>query len=111
MLQAWSPMRSSARAFEFDHDLIRDQIGILCSTAGMPELAVPIAAERSFALHQAAAKELAEREAERLAATKRWQAHKAAEKSKQYAEPKWGTKVAKQRGIERVRKEIDDRKK
>ena len=76
--------------------------------ANMPKPSIPIPAERAIALHEAAEMERAKQEAEREAALKRWQEHKKRELSNK---PKWGTKEAKRREIERIRKEIEDRKK
>jgi len=61
-----------------------------------------------FAQREAAEKDRAKQEAEQRAALKRWQEQKQRELDK---EPKWGTKEAKWREIERIRKEIEDRKK
>ena len=90
---------------------VHEQIEKYCAMANMPQPPIPIMMEKWWAQKQADEKELAEREAERLAALKRWQEHKAAELRKQNDEPKWGTKEAKRREIERVRKEIEARKK
>jgi hypothetical protein len=90
---------------------LHEQIEKYCAMANMPKPPIPIMMEKWWAQKQAAAKELAEREAERLAALERWQEHKATELRKQIEEPKWGTKEAKRREIERVRREIEARKK
>lgn len=100
-----------SRPDEFSIEPVREQIEKYCAMANMSKPTIPITLEKWWAQKQAAEKELAEREAERLAALKRWQEHKAAELRKQNEEPKWGTKEAKRREIERVRKEIEDRKK
>jgi hypothetical protein len=100
-----------ARPDEFSTNTVRSQIEGYCAMANMPKPTIPISLEKWWAQKEAAEKELAEREAERLAALKRWQEHKVSELRKQNEEPKWGTKEAKRREIERVRREIEARKK
>ena len=101
-----------ARDYDFAADSVRDNIGKYCAMANMPKPPIPIPLERLWAEKEAAEKELAKREAERLAALKRWQEQQAADKQRKLTEePKWGTKEAKRREIERVRREIEARKK
>ena len=87
---------------------IGDRIAEYLSMAGLAARTIPIPAERSIARQQAADRERAEREAEKLAALERIRATKAAKLTE---EPKWGTPEAKRREIERVRREIESRKK
>lgn len=85
-----------------------DNIDRLLTLAGLPERTTPIAAER-FAERQAAKiRELDERRSKQLSAEVRIRA--AAEATKQKA-PRWGTKEARRLEIERVKQEIERRKK
>jgi hypothetical protein len=78
----------------------------------MPKPSVPIIAERSIAKQEAARKELVAREAEQHAALERWQKEQeAANEHNPIQEPKWGTPEAKRREIERVRREIEAKRK
>jgi hypothetical protein len=80
----------------------------LLSLAGLPKRTTPIAAERFVERQTAKMRELDERRANQPAAEARLRA--AAEAKKQSA-PRWGTKEAKQLEIERLRQEIENRKK
>ena len=80
----------------------------LLSFAGLSDRTIPIAAERLVEREAAKIRELEERKANRLAAEMQLRA--AAEAKKQSA-PRWGTKDAKRLEIERVRQEIENRKK
>lgn len=92
----------------FDIVTVQSQIEKYCALANMPKLAAPIAVERVIARREAAEMERARQEAERCEAMKRWQEQRQRELSEK---PKWGTKEARRREIESVRKEIEDRKK
>ena len=110
--EVWQPIYSALNLpliNEFSGTLVWDSIEKYSAMANMPKPSVPIPAERIIALNEAKLKEAAVLEAEQRAALERWQKEQAA--SKLTEEPKWGTKKAKQREIERVRKEIEDRKK
>ena len=85
---------------EFSRDSVWDRIDEYLVRAGLPSRTVPVAAERALARQQAAEQEQARQEAE-------WQAQRA----KPPAEPRWGTKAAKRRELERLRAEIAARKK
>jgi hypothetical protein len=97
-----------ARQYAIDPYIGWNRIEQYCALANMPKPAVPIPAERLIALRKAAEIEHARQEAERRVAQQRWQQHKQRELSEK---PKWGTREAKRLEIERVRKEIEDRKK
>ena len=97
-----------ARQYAFEPYLCWNRIEQYCAMANMPKPAVPIAVERVFALREADEAERARKETERCEAMKRLQEQRKRELSEK---PKWGTKEAKRREIERVRKEIEDRKK
>jgi hypothetical protein len=85
-----------------------DNIDKLVILAGLPERTTPIAGER-FAERQAAKmRELDERRANQLAAKARV---RAAAEATQNRAPRWGTKEAKRLEIERVKQEIERRKK
>ncbi len=85
---------------EFSRDSVWDRIDEYLVRAGLPSRTVPVAAERALARQQAAEQEQARQEAE-------WQAQRA----KPPAEPRWGTKAAKRREIERLMVEMAARKK
>lgn len=97
-----------ARQYAFEPYPGWNRIDEYCALANMPKPAVPITAERVIALREAAEVERAKQEAEQQAALKRWQEQKKRELSEK---PKWGTKEAKRLEIERLRKEIEARKK
>ena len=80
----------------------------LLGLAGLAERTTPVAAERFLEREAAKMRELDERRANQLAAETRFRA--AAEARKQSA-PRWGSKEAKRLEIERVRQEIENRKK
>jgi hypothetical protein len=85
-----------------------DNIDMLLGLAGLPGHTTPVAAERFVERQAAKMRELDERRANQLAAEMRLRA--VAEAKNQIA-PRWGTKVAKRLEIERVRQEIENRKK
>lgn len=76
--------------------------------AGLPKRTTPIAAERAVAREEALQRQREAQIAELRAARARPSANHAAAGQ---PEPKWGTKEAKRREIERVRREIEERKK
>jgi hypothetical protein len=80
----------------------------LLALAGMPKNTTPIAGERFAARQEATIRELEERRADEFAAKER--ALAAAEAKKQLP-PRWGTKEAKRLEIERMKQEIEKRKK
>ena len=101
-----------ARYHLFEYLSDWNQIGEYCKMANMPEPAIPIAAEREMARREAAKVERARIEAEQHAAEKRRQNELELIRQRKMTEkPKWGTPEAKRLEIERVRKEIKDRKK
>ena len=110
--EGWQPVYATlnlplisefSRSEAFDVGTVREQILEYCKLAKLSEPAFPIVAERLYAQKEEALKERARIEAERMAASKRRQ--------EQASAPKWGTEAARQREIERVRKQIEDRKK
>ncbi len=113
--EAWVPIYQALNlAFigEFAWDFVWDRVDGYLDMAGLPKRGTPIAAERAIARWQAAKREQEQREAEERAARERWRAEQiAAQQRKQQAAPKWGTPEAKRREIERLRKEMEERKK
>jgi len=97
-----------ARQYAFEPYIGWNKIEQYCALANIPKPAVPIAVERVIARREAAEIERARLEAERRDAMKRLLEKNQRELSK---EPKWGTKEAKRREIERIRRKIEDRKK
>lgn len=85
-----------------------DNIDKLVTLAGLPERTTPIAAERSAERQAAKMRELDERRGNQLAAEARI---RAAAEATQSRAPRWGTKEAKRLEIERVKQEIERRKK
>ena len=86
------------------------------SLAGMPKRTIPIAAERAYArelaLQRHAEAKIAEaREAEtKMAEARAAQARQLAEQAAGQEQPKWGTRDAKRMEIERLKREIEERK-
>jgi hypothetical protein len=85
---------------EFATDMVWSRIDDYLDRAGLPKPAVPIAAEKAVARLEAEERERAQQEAERQA-----------RRNRPPPEPKWGTKEAKQREIERLMAEMAARKK
>ena len=101
-----------ARYHLFEYLSDWNRIGEYCEMANMSEPTIPIAAEREMARREAAQVERARIEAEQHAAEKRRQNELELIRQRKLTEkPKWGTPEAKRLEIERVRKEIEDRKK
>lgn len=102
-----------ARHFLFEIDsadnrIVGNRIEEYCAMANMPKPTAPIPAKQAITRQQAAEMERIKFENKQLAAVKRWQKQKLGKLSK---EPKWGTKEAKRHEIERLRREIDAKKK
>ena len=95
---------------EFAWDFVWDRIDEYLAMAGLPERTTPIAAERAIERQQALMRESEKRQAEELEALRRSRASRATLEP-QHEEPKWGTPEARRREIERVRQEIEARKK
>lgn len=108
--EAWVPVYQALNlAFigEFAWDFVWERVDAYLDMAGLPKRGTPIVAERAIARW-----ETAQREAEARAAQERWRAEQiAAQQRRREAAPKWGTPEAKRREIERIRKEIEERKK
>jgi hypothetical protein len=101
-----------SRDDEFDIVTVRGQIGQYCAMANMPKPPVPIPVERVFAQREAFEKERISLEIERRAALKHMHDELEADKQRNSIKgAKWGTKEAKRREIERVRMEIEAKKK
>ena len=101
-----------ARSHLFDYLSDWDRIGEFCELANMPIPSIPIAAEKEMARREAAKLERSKLEEEQRAALKRIQdVVEANNKLGVVREPKWGTKEAKRREVERVRREIEAKKK
>jgi hypothetical protein len=92
-----------------------DRIGEYLVMAGLPERTTSIAAERAVAREEALDLQLEQREAEARAALERRQQEAQAilaQRAQQSAAgPKWGTKEAKRLEIERIQRELEERKK
>jgi hypothetical protein len=101
-----------ARCHLFEYLSDWDQIGELCVMANMPKPSIPIAAEGEMARRESVKLERIRLETEQRAALQRRQEElEAIRQRKLTVKPKWGTSEAKRLEIERVRKEIEDRKK
>lgn len=119
--EVWQPIFSAlnlplinefARSHLFDYLSDWNRIGEFCELANMPIPSIPIAAEKEIALRES--EKLARRklEEEQRAALKRIQDE--LETNKKHTvkkELKWGTKEARRHEIERVRREIEAKKK
>ena len=91
-----------------DWDEIPEAIDHYLTMSGLPKRTTPIAAERMEAREAALQRQLEEREAEALAVLARFEA---AQTTARQQPLKWGTQEAKRAEIERVRREIEERKK
>ena len=101
-----------ARCHLFEYLSDWDQIGEFCEMANMSKPSIPISAEREMARREADKLDRIRLEAEQRAALQRRQEAIEANKQRKLTEkPKWGTTEVKRLEIERVRKEIEDRKK
>jgi hypothetical protein len=97
---------------EFACDAVRDRLVEYLAAAGLPKRGPPIAAERALARAEAAAREREKLESKQRTRYERWQEEQRLIRERaEAAQPKWGTPEAKRREIERIRKEIEDRKK
>jgi hypothetical protein len=97
---------------EFALDFVWERIDVCLAKAGVPPRTTPIAVERAVARLEAEARERERREAEAHAAQQRWLTEQqAARQRREREQPKWGTPEAKRREIERIRMEIENRKK
>lgn len=100
-----------ASDFLFGTETVWDRIGKYCAMANLPKPAIPIAAEREMVRREAAEMERIRLRAEKLTAMKRMQEELEAGKQRNLAKgEKWGTKEAKRREIERVRRDIEAKK-
>ena len=113
--ERWMPVYAALNLrliSEFSYGDVResvaDAIDGYLAMSGLPERTTPIAAERALAANTALLRQAEEREAEARAALARVEAVQAAARQQP---PKWGTREAKRVEIERVRREIEERKK
>jgi hypothetical protein len=93
-------------------DGVGDRIAEYLALAELPERTIPIAAERAVARRKALAREEEERANEQRAALERLRKEQAESWHRQQQDkPKWGTPEARRQEIERIRREIEERKK
>ena len=117
--ERWTPIYSALNlplinefSWEDDWEGVSDRIAEYLAMAGLPERTIPLAAERAIARQEALAREREKREREDRVTLQRWREEQAAIRQRQEEEkPKWGTKEAKRMEIERIRREIEERKK
>jgi hypothetical protein len=113
--EVWVPIYQALNlAFigEFAWDDVWQRVDTYLDSAGLPKRGTPIAAERAVARLAAKEREREQREAEARAAQERRLAEQSAHvKARQATPPKWGAPAAKRLEIDRIRKEIADRKK
>ena len=97
---------------EFASDFAWERVDEYLAMAGLPERSTPIPAERAIARQEAAIRDREKQESEERAALDQWRAEqRAPRQQRETDQPKWGTPEAKRREIERVRMEIENRKK
>jgi hypothetical protein len=97
---------------EFALDSVWERVDAYLEMAGLPKRGTPITAERAVARWEAAERERAQLEASARAALERRRgARAAAPQSRQETAPKWGSPEAKRLEIERIQREIEERKK
>ncbi len=113
--ECWTPLYAALNLplineFSLDNgwDSVALSIEHYLSSAGLPERTTPIAAERALARTAALQRQREEQEAEELATIGRWRAEQTAARSQPV---KWGSREAKKLEIERLRREIEERKK
>ena len=113
--QRWTPIYAALNlplinefSLPDDWDNMSEVIANFLALSGLPQRTIPIAAEREMEREAAVQRRIAERDAEVRAALARL---KAAETAAREQPPKWGTKEAKRREIERVKREIEERRK
>jgi len=117
--ELWTPIYGALNlplinefAWENGWEGVGDRIAEYLAMAGLPERTIPLAAERAVARQEALIRERDRREDEERAALERWREEQAATRQRQPAKkPKWGTPEAKRVEIERIRREIEERKK
>ena len=96
---------------EFARDIVWERVDDYLSQAGLPECAVPIAAEKTVARWEAEKRQREAAEAERAQREAEWREQQRRQQATATQEPRWGSKEAKRREIERLRAEIAARKK
>ncbi|OFZ98643.1 MAG: hypothetical protein A3H35_09715 [Betaproteobacteria bacterium RIFCSPLOWO2_02_FULL_62_17] len=96
-----------------DWESVSERLGEYLVMAGLPQRTIPIAAERALARRQAQDQAREKQQAAARAALERnWHEQPAsAAQTLSVTDPKWGTKEAMRREIERLRREIEERKK
>ncbi len=111
----WTPIYAALNLplineFAFDNGWVNlaDPIQAYLSLAGLGERRIPIATERRIAHEAALQRQREEEEAASRAALERWKAEQAAARRQP---ARWGTPAAKQQELERLRQEIEARKK
>ena len=113
-VETWIPIyQALALSFvnEFAWDFTWDRIDAYLELAGLGDRTIPIAAERALARHQAAELARERKELEWRQAAEKLRAQRELELQQRAAEPpKWGTPAARRAEIERVRREIEARK-
>ena len=113
--ERWTPVHAALNLrlineFSFGDviESIGDAIDKYLLTSGLPGRTMPIAAERSMAREAALEQEIQAGRAEARAEAERLQASRVAARRQP---PKWGTPEARRAEIERVRRELEERKK
>lgn len=96
---------------EFARESVTDRIDGYLESAGLPQRTIPIAGERAIARHDAARREQARREAELRAQMERQAKQRSSASRIPSQPPKWGTPEARRLEIERIRREIESRRK
>lgn len=106
--EAWMPVFQALNLpfiGEFAYDFVWERVEVYLQMAGLAPRGTPIAAERTVARWQEEQREQERREAEARLAMQ------AARQQRQATTPKWGTPEAKRLEIERIRRDIENRKK
>ncbi|MSQ72474.1 MAG: hypothetical protein EXR27_14460 [Betaproteobacteria bacterium] len=115
----WTPIYSALNLpliNEFSRDdgwdSVWDRIDEYLAMAGLPERTIPLAAERAVARHEAAVRELEKRQEEQRQDLERLRESPIATRQAAPAgRPAWGTAEARWMEIERIRREIEERRK
>jgi len=112
--EVWMPIHQAlnlAHIGEFAYDFVWTRIDDYLAQAGLPARGVPIAAEKAVARWEAEERQREAAEAVRAQREAEWREQQRRRQAAAAEAPRWGSKEAKRREIERLREEIAARKK
>ncbi|MFA7280210.1 MAG: ankyrin repeat domain-containing protein [Sterolibacterium sp.] len=112
--KAWMPIYQALNLTligEFAYDFVWTRIDDYLAQGGLPARSVPIAAEKAVARWEAEERQREAAEAARAQREAEWREQQRRRQATAAEKPGWGSKEAKRREIERLRAEIEARKK